>query len=111
MSEKNNRLFLSVSDEDLMRLDMLREELGMNRSQYIRYIISGQKKVLIPPVRYRELVTKLSQIDLSLRVIALKDEVSNEDKLYIYSKLQEIKEIVSGCETSSPRDQKLEGGK
>jgi len=39
MSEKNNRLFLSVSDEDLERLDMLREELGMNRSQYIRYVI------------------------------------------------------------------------
>ena len=111
MSEKNNRLFLSVSDEDLIRLDALREELGMNRSQYIRYIISGQKRVLIPSVRYKEMITKLSQIDLSLRVIALKDEVSNEDKLYIYSKLQEIKEIVSGLDTSSPGDQKLEGGK
>lgn len=111
MSEKNNRLFLSVSDEDLVRLDALREELGMNRSQYIRYIISGQKKILIPSVRYKDMITKLSQIDLSLRVIALKDEVSNEDKLYIYTKMQEIKEMVSGCETYSPRDQKLEGGK
>lgn len=35
MKEKNNRLFLSVSDEDLRRLDALRGELGMNRSQYI----------------------------------------------------------------------------
>ena len=43
MSEKNSRLFLSISEEDLHRLDMLREELGMNRSQYIRYVISGQK--------------------------------------------------------------------
>lgn len=56
MSEKNNRLFLSVSDEDLVRLDALREELGMNRSQYIRYIISGQKKILIPSVRYKDMI-------------------------------------------------------
>lgn len=109
MSEKNNRLFLSVSDEDLERLDMLREELGMNRSQYIRYVISGQKKVLIPSVRYKDMITKLSQIDLSLRVIALKDEMTSADKLLIYTKLQEIKEIVSGSGTSSPGDQKLKG--
>ena len=35
--EKNNRLFLSVSDADLYKLDILREELGMNRSQYIPF--------------------------------------------------------------------------
>ena len=96
MGEKNSRLFLSVSEEDLHRLDMLREELGMNRSQYIRYVISGQKKVLIPSVKYKEMISKLSQIDLSLRVIALKEEMTSEDKLLIYTKLQEIKEIVSG---------------
>ena len=106
MSEKNSRLFLSVSEEDLHRLDMLREELDMNRSQYIRYVISGQKKVLIPSVKYKEMISKLSQIDLSLRVIALKPEMTSEDKLLIYTKLQEIKEIVSGNETFSPRDQK-----
>lgn len=106
MSEKNSRLFLSISEEDLHRLDMLREELGMNRSQYIRYVISGQKKVLIPSVKYKEMISKLSQIDLSLRVIALKPEMTSEDKLLIYAKLQEIKEIVSGNETFSPGDQK-----
>ena len=59
MKEKNNRLFLSVSDEDLHRLDALRGELGMNRSQYIRYIISGQKRLLIPSVKYKELIVSL----------------------------------------------------
>lgn len=110
MGEKNNRLFLSVADEDLLRLDMLREELGMNRSQYIRYLISGQKKVMIPSVRYREMISKLAQIDLSLRVIALKDEITTKDKLLIYTKLQEIKDIVSGSETFGPGDQKWKGG-
>lgn len=106
--EKNNRLFLSVSEADLHRLDMLREELGMNRSQYIRYLISGQKRVLIPSVKYKELVTKISQIDLSLRVIALKDDVSIEDRLLIFTELKEIKNILTGMDTFGHDDQKLD---
>ena len=30
----NKRLFLSLPEDDVARLDMLRTELGMNRSQY-----------------------------------------------------------------------------
>ena len=104
--DKNNRLFLSVSDADLSKLDMLRGELGMNRSQYIRYLIEGQKRVLIPSVKYKELVSKLSQIDLSLRVIALKDQMSAEDKLLIYTKLEEIKRLFAGKDTFGHDDQK-----
>ena len=83
--EKNNRLFLSVSDADLYKLDILREELGMNRSQYIRYLISGQKRVLIPSVKYKE-----------------------EDKLLILTELTEIKRILTGMDTFGHDDQKLE---
>ena len=104
--DKNNRLFLSVSDADLSKLDMLRGELGMNRSQYIRYLIEGQKRVLIPSVKYKELVSKLSQIDLSLRVIALKDQMSAEDKLLIFTKLEEIKMLSAGKDTFGHDDQK-----
>lgn len=104
--DKNNRLFLSVSDADLSKLDMLRGELGMNRSQYIRYLIEGQKRVLIPSVKYKELVSKLSQIDLSLRVIALKDQMSAEDKLLIYTKLEDIKRLFAGKDTFGHDDQK-----
>lgn len=102
--EKNNRLFLSVSDADLSKLDSLRAELGMNRSQYIRYLIEGQKKLLIPSIKYKELITKVSQIDLSLRVIALKDEMSEKDKLLVYSKIEEIKMLICGVDTSSHDD-------
>ena len=106
--EKNNRLFLSVSDADLHRLDALREELGMNRSQYIRYLISGQKRKLIPSVKYKELVTKISQVDLSLRVIALKEEISTEDKLLVFTKIEEIKTLLTGMDIFGHDDQKLE---
>ena len=36
----DKRLFLSLSADDLARLDKRRAEYGMNRSQYIRYLLS-----------------------------------------------------------------------
>lgn len=103
----NKRLFLSLPEEDVARLDYLREELGMNRSQYIRYILSGQQKRICPSIKYFEAVKKLSGIDLSLRTIVLKDSVSEEDKLAIYSELQEIKNIFNTRGTFGQVDQKL----
>ena len=52
-------------------------------------------------------VKRLSSIDLSLRTIVLKDSVSEEDKLAIYSELQEIKKILSSRDTFGQVDQKL----
>lgn len=103
----NKRLFLSLPEEDVTRLDYLREELGMNRSQYIRYILSGQQKLICPSIKYMEAVKKLSSIDLSLRTIVLRDSVSEEDKLAIYIELQEIKNIFNAKGTFGQVDQKL----
>ncbi len=69
--EKNKRLFLSMSEEDVAKLDRLKDELGMNRSQYIRYLISGQKKILPGVLRDKKLIDTLSEINLELQVIAL----------------------------------------
>ena len=70
--------------------------------------IVATSAVLIPSVKYKEFVTKISQIDLSLRVIALKDEISTEDKLLILTELTEIKRILTGMDTFGHDDQKLE---
>ena len=101
----NKRLFLSLSEEDVARLDVLRTELGMNRSQYIRYVLSGQKK-LVPSMQYKDAIGKLSSIDLSLRVIALNESLAEEDRLAIYSELDAIKNIF-GQVAFGQVDQKL----
>ena len=102
----NNILFLSLSEEDVERLDVLRTELGMNRSQYIRYVLSGQKKKLVPSMQYKDAIGKLSSIDLSLRVIALNESLAEEDRLAIYSELDAIKKIF-GQVAFGQVDQKL----
>lgn len=109
----NVRLVLSVSEEDRSKLDKLSAELGMNRSQYVRYLLSGCSKLITTSMKYREFVKHFSQIDLSLRVIALKEEVSSEDMLFIESSIKEIKGLLYQGETTFGQvDQKLlEGGR
>ena len=50
----NVRLVLSVSEEDRSKLDKLSAELGMNRSQYVRYLLSGCSKLITPSMKYQE---------------------------------------------------------
>lgn len=108
--EKNKRLFLSMAQEDVDKLDRLREELGMNRSQYIRYLLSGQKKVLPTSVKDKKLIDTISRIELDMRVLALKEEMAPEDSLAIFCEIKEIKELLYGKSTFGPVDQKS-GGK
>lgn len=106
---QNKRLFLSLSEADVNRLDSLREPLGMNRSQYIRHVINGQKKIVPPAIGSKELIDVLSKINMHLSVIALKDAVSEEDMLVVYSEIDRIKDLLGYQVTCSPVDHKLEG--
>ena len=107
----NIRLVLSVSEEDKRRIDELSAELGMNRSQYVRYLISGGVKLFKPSIQYQDFLSHFSSIDLSLRVIALKEEISSEDMLFIESSIKEMKSLLNAKGTSGQVDQRLsEGG-
>ena len=48
---KSARLFLSLSEEELKSFETGRNELGFNRSQYIRYLIGGQKEIRPPAIK------------------------------------------------------------
>jgi hypothetical protein len=50
----SKKVHLSLSEEEVAKFDMLRNELGMNRSQYFCYLLSGQKKQMPDSIRYKE---------------------------------------------------------
>lgn len=107
---ENKRLFLSLSQEDVDKLDRLRLELGMNRSQYVRYLLSGKKKLIPTSIKERKLIEAISKIDLDLRALALKEGMTPEDALTIFCEIREMKELLGYRTTFSPVDQKT-GGK
>lgn len=85
------RLFMTLSQEELDAFENAREKLGFNRSQYLRYLISGQKEIRPQALKERELIKLLAEIERDLKVIAMKPSVSNEEKVLILAKLDDLK--------------------
>lgn len=103
---KNHRLFLTMTDEEFERFESAREQLGMNRSMYVRYLISGQKELRPPTIRYSKLINSVNSIERSLRMIALKEELSTEERLFIMEKLNEMKKMFNKSYGSGQIDSK-----
>ena len=87
----NKRLFLSLSEADLERLDKRRAEFGMNRSEYIRYLLSSQKKAIPYSISQKELVSQIAQVDLHLRSLCLKDGMTPMDVLFVIEAVTDIR--------------------
>ena len=104
----SKKVHLSLSEEDVSKFDMLRNELGMNRSQYYSYLISGEKKRIPDIVRQKKLIAKLSDIDLHLRDICMKDGMDAGDVLYVHEVVKDLRTALNI--TSGPMDQKSKGG-
>ena len=104
----SKKVHLSLSEEEVAKFDMLRNELGMNRSQYFCYLMSGQKKQIPDSIRYKNLIARLSDIDLHLKHICLKEGMDAGDILYVHEALKDLRTALDI--TSGPVDQKLKGG-
>lgn len=102
---KSVRLFLSLSDDELKKFEDGRNELGFNRSQYLRYLIAGQKEIRPQAIKEREYISKLASIDRSIRAIAMKEELSDTDKMLLYSKLDELKKMIGNKRTLCPQEE------
>ena len=89
--EKKVRLFMTVSQEEMNSFETAREKLGMNRSQYLRYLIGGQREIRPPAIKERELIRHLADVERDLKVIVMKENLSDGDKLLVMEKLDDIK--------------------
>lgn len=88
------RLFLSMSEDELESFERAREELGMNRSQFVRYLIGGQKEIRPPAIKYKELIFHIANIDRDLKVIAMKEGLSDIEKMQVLAKLEDLKKLL-----------------
>lgn len=109
--ENTYRLNMYVAESDVEILDFRRAELGMSRSEFVRYMIRNQKRIVPVSIKEKELIRVLSDIDTHLKVIALKEILSVEDRLFLYSEIDEIKNLLGKEVTCAPVEHKLKGGK
>ena len=104
----SKKVHLSLPEEEVAKFDMLRNELGMNRSQYFCYLLSGQKKQMPDSIRYKNLIAKLSDIDLHLKHSCLKEGMDAGDILYVHEAIKDLRTALDI--TFGPVDQKSKGG-
>ena len=90
------RLFLSLTEDEVDVFDKACRKAGMKRSQYLKYLLSGRKDIRPPVMRYREMIHALESIDRDLKVIAMKEVLSDEDRLLIMERLSDIKDMFQG---------------
>lgn len=86
------RLFLSMPSEDLAKFENAREQLHLNRSQFVRYLIGGQKDIRPPSLKYNDVIKKINNIELNIKNISMKENVTDDEILLLVTKLEEVKE-------------------
>ena len=91
-----SRVFLSMTEEEVSTLDAAREKVGMTKSQYVRYLMSGKKEIRPPTIRYKELIHRLDAIERDLKVIAMKESLTETDRICIMAKVEDIKNLLRG---------------
>lgn len=91
-----SRVFLSMTEEEVSTLDAAREKVGMTKSQYVRYLMSGKKEIRPPTIRYKELIHRLDAIERDLKVIAMKESLTDTDRICIMAKVEDIKNLLRG---------------
>ena len=103
----SERLFLTLSEEEFQSFEGAREQLGMSRSQYVKYLMGQCREIRPAVIRYPKLIEKLSDAERDLRVLALKTTLSDKDRLLVYIQLEEILTLLRTNVTFGHDDQKL----
>lgn len=102
---QSSRIFITLDDDTYNSFEKGREDLGMSRPQFIKYLLNKGKDIRPFPIRFKSLISKVSELDMLIKVLVLKDDFSTEDSLLVMSKLDEIKEMLVQ-KTSGPTGQK-----
>lgn len=90
------RLFMSLTEAEVKQFDKACDKAGMTRSQYLKCLLSGRRDIRPPALQYRDMIHELDSIERDLKVIAMKEDLSDEDRLLIMQRLSDIKEMLSG---------------
>ena len=103
------RIYMTMDEKLIRRFDGACEKTGLNRSQYLSCLLAGRLDLRPPVLKYKEMISALSEIERDLKVIAMKDSLSDNDRILIFAKLSDIKELLSGEFTKKEVKDETEG--
>ena len=101
------RVCFSVDESVIERFDNACGDAGLTRSQYLGCLLSGRIDIRPPVFGYKALIQCMSSIERDLKAIALREDMSDNDRILILEKLTEIKQLLEerfGNENRERRD-------
>ncbi|MCR5337559.1 MAG: hypothetical protein K6E75_03280 [Lachnospiraceae bacterium] len=90
------RVCFTIDESVIERFDNACGEAGLTRSQYLGCLLSGRIDIRPPVFGYKALIQCISSIERDLKAIALREELSDNDRILILEKLVEIKQLLEG---------------
>ncbi len=88
------RIYISVSEEVGGLFEKERKKMSMTRGQYLSYLLGGRKQQIPSAIRYYGMVTRLSEIQKDLHVLCMKEDLTPEEKLYVFARFQDLVELI-----------------
>lgn len=87
------RLCITVSDADAELLQNECSESGMTKSAYIRMLVAEHKDRVPYFYKYRDIIEKLSELNVSIKELLITEDGDDAEKLRIYENFKEIQEL------------------
>lgn len=88
------RFCITMSESDVDKFEAGRNAVGMNKSAYVRLLIAEHEGSVPGFIKYKEIIEKLSEIELDLKTLVLKDSLTAEEKLKVYTRINEVEKCV-----------------
>ena len=102
------RVYMTMDEQQIERLDKACKKLGLTRSQFVSGLMKGRTDIRPPVLRYKEMIRQLAEIEKDLKAVALKDDLSDDDRILILTALSDIKDtfatMAAGKEDSNETD-------
>lgn len=89
------RFCISMSEEDIEKFELGRSATGMSKSAYVRLLIAEHENKVPGFIKYKEIIEKLSSIELELQSLSVKETLSPEDRVLIHVIRTEIEDSIN----------------
>jgi len=95
------RFKISMYEEDIDYFERERSDLGyalgnsaLTKSAFIRLLLEEHKNQTPQFIKNKEIISSISELNTSLKELILKDKLSDDDKLYIFEKMNQIELLI-----------------
>lgn len=88
------RITVSMHSKDVDLFERGRADAGMSKSAYIRLLIAEHEERVPNFWKHKPLIAAISELNTSIAKLIISDKISDQDKLYLYEKLDELKKLL-----------------